>query len=136
MSFNLFSSSISLFSKVLDLRAQRHDVVTSNIANAETPNYKSVHVDFEDELKKALPPDNALKMKRTDPSHMPATADFNKISPTIDYEVTHVNRPDGNTVDLDKEVVKMSKNQLMYSTVSQLLAKKFKGLVSVMKEAK
>ncbi len=136
MPIQLFGPTYDLLSKTLDLRSQRHGAVASNIANAETPNYKSVQVSFEDELQKTLPRDDKLKMKTTHPGHMPALLDPNDVTAAVEYEDTQVMRPDGNTVDLDREIVKMSKNQLMYNAVSRLLSKKFSGLKNTMKEAK
>lgn len=136
MALNIFGPTYALLEKVLDLRSDRHTLVSSNIANAETPGYRSVHLDFEDELKKALPRGDALPLARTDARHMPLQVRMDAIQPEVVYDDARTARPDGNTVDLDREVVRMSKNQLMYSTVTQCLGRKFKGLLSAIKETR
>ncbi len=136
MGFNLFGPTYSVLSKVLDLRAQRQTLIASNIANAETPRYKSKQLKFEEELKNFAPSSGRLKLKKTDPKHIPFKPDINNINPEIVLEDTPPIRADGNNVDLDKEFVKMSKNQLMYNTVAQILGKKFKGLISAIKEVR
>lgn len=136
MPLNIFGPTYDLLGKVLDLRSQRHILVSSNIANADTPRYKAVHIKFEDELKRALPSNDNLRLKTTHKKHVPHYTNFNHINPKAVEEATQNQRADGNTVDLDKEIVRMSRNQLMYNAISQILGKKFKGLLSAIKEAK
>jgi len=136
MAINIFGSSFSLLSKVLDLRSQRHSVIASNLANVDTPGYKAVHVAFEDELKKALPETNTLNLAKTHTEHIPTQGSFDDITPVVIKQGRHNPRPDGNTVDMDKEFVKMSKNQMMYSAVAKILGKKFEGLISAIREGK
>ena len=135
MAFDLFNSTYSMLSKVLDLRSQRHSLISSNIANADTPGYKAGKIQFEDELNKIMPSNNRLQLKRTCEQHLPQ-ADLDKMKPEVVLECGAVQRVDGNTVDLDKEIVDMSKNQLMYGALAQILRKKFDGLMSVIKELK
>lgn len=135
MAINIFGPTISMLEKVLDFRSLRHTITAANIANADTPHYKSVHVNFEDELEKALPPDdNRLKVKTTNENHFPRQIDVSQLSATIGIEPGTSERADGNTVDLDHEIVKMSKNQLMYSALSQAVGRKLRGLMSAIKE--
>ena len=89
-----------------------------------------------EELRQAMPEPNRMKMKTTDGKHMPYKPDFSKIKPSVYKDSFQVQTPDGNTVDIDKEIVKMSKNQLMYNAVTQIIGKKFKGLSWVIKETK
>ena len=71
MPLNIFGPTYDLLGKVLDLRSQRHILVSSNIANADTPRYKAVHIKFEDELKRALPSNDNLRLKTTHKKHVP-----------------------------------------------------------------
>jgi flagellar basal-body rod protein FlgB len=135
MGLKLFGPTYDLLSRVLDLRLKRHTLTVSNIANADTPRYRAAHIDFEGELKKMMPEDNALQMRTTRQEHIPQKADFKTIAGTIS-ESASPQRPDGNTVDMDKEVVRMSKNQLMYNTISQIMAKKLEGLYNKIREVK
>ncbi|MEI6125802.1 MAG: flagellar basal body rod protein FlgB [Pseudomonadota bacterium] len=137
MAFDLFGPTYSLLSKVLDLRSQRHTLISSNVANADTPGYKAGAINFEDELNKMLPSNSKLKLSTTNEKHMPmADPDFSDLKPSIVLETGKVQRVDGNTVDLEKEVVEMSKNQLMYGAMTQIIKKKIEGLQSAISGTK
>ena len=136
MPINIFGPTYDLLSKVLDLRSQRHTVVSSNIANADTPGYKATRMNFEKELEKMIPDEKKIKLKTTDTNHIPKKTDFSSIQGEVIEKSAPATRPDGNTVDLDKEIVRMSKNQLMYNAVSQVIAKKFRSLYNIIKEVR
>jgi len=136
MPINLFSDTYTLIEKSMDLRSQRHAVVSSNIANAETPNYKAGKVDFEDELKRAAPLKGEMNLKTTNSKHISLTTDIADIKPKADVERTDNLRADENTVDLDKEFVALSKNKLMYDVSAEIISRKFNGLLKAIKESK
>lgn len=106
----------------MNLRAQRQQVLASNIANADTPNYKARDVNFADALKNALdnkatamPP---LELARTAATHVPGTAPENGPgsiggSPML-YRTVTQGSVDGNTVDLDVERNEFVDNGLRY----------------------
>lgn len=133
MTESLFGATISILEKSIDLRVQNHSVISSNIANAETPGFRAVRFNFEEELKKVMPRDNALKMARTDPNHIPVKIAPEKVTGTVSKEHVTNQRADSNTVDLDSEVVKMSKNQIMYETMTQLIKGRLEGLLTAIK---
>lgn len=135
MPFDLYGPTYSVLAKVLDLRSQRHSLISSNIANADTPGYRAGKIQFEDELNKMMPSHNKLQLTRTSEQHLPRTG-LEHLQPEVVHDSGTVQRVDGNTVDLDKEIVDMSKNQLMYGAMSQILRKKFDGLTAVIKELK
>ncbi len=66
----MFESKIfTLLHKTLDFRTQRQDLLTSNIANKDTPGYKAEDMVFEKSLEKALHADEPGLMKTTDTRH-------------------------------------------------------------------
>ena len=136
MPIGLFSDTYALLEKTMDLRSKRHTVISSNIANAETPNYKSGKVDFEDELRRAVPHKNEMNLKTSNAGHISLTADIEDIKPQVVLETTDNLRADKNTVDLDKEFVSLSKNKLMYDVSAEIISMKFKGLLKAIKETK
>ncbi|HZG22917.1 MAG TPA: flagellar basal body rod protein FlgB [Herbaspirillum sp.] len=106
----------------LNLRAQRQQVLASNIANADTPNYKARDVNFADALKNALDNKSAamppLALARTAASHVAATAPDNGPgsiggSP-LQYRTVTQGSVDGNTVDLDVERNEFVDNGIRY----------------------
>ena len=136
MPISLFGDTYSLIEKTMYLRSQRHTVISSNIANAETPNYKSGKVDFEDELRRAVPQKNEMNLKTSNAGHISLTADIEDIKPQVVLETTDKMGADKNTVDLDKEFVALSKNKLMYDVSAEIISMKFKGLLKAIKETK
>jgi len=112
------SKSMGLAIKALDYRSMRQDMISSNIANADTPNYKPRDVSFENSLRseraKLFNQTPKLEMAVTDTKHIPLTDTQNSTKATRFFRDGHMARNDGNSVDLDVETTEMSKNSIMY----------------------
>ncbi len=130
----LFPEHMELTGKVLDLRLQRQNVVMSNLANINTPNYKALNLDWEDELQNALALNQRGKMSRTNKRHMPSGLNPSEINGEF-FKTwqPHVVKGD-DSVDLDTEMAKMSKNNMMYSALTTILKKNFEGLKTVISD--
>jgi len=130
----LFERHIDVVEKVLDLRLERQNVVMSNIANVNTPKYKSRSLAFEDDLQAALNLDGRGRMAKTDPRHMPFDFDVNGFQGKglTEFKPRMVYGED--VVDLDKEMAAMAKNSMMYNALSDIEAKNFTSLQSVIQE--
>ena len=113
------SKSMVLAKKALDYRAMRQDMIASNIANADTPNYKPRDISFEDSLikerEKLFNQTPKLEMAVTNTKHIPLTDTQNSTKATTFFRDGHMARNDGNSVDLDVETTEMSKNSVMYN---------------------
>jgi len=109
----------------LDQTARRQQVLSSNLANIDTPNYQAMDVEFVDEIKAAM------QMTKTSPLHMsaPGMAGGARV-----YEVGGKMRDNGNSVDLDREMTEFSKNGLQYVTLVEYLNQKLKTLRSAINE--
>lgn len=133
----LFNQTISILEKSADLRVQRHNLIAANIANIDTPHYKSFDLMVEDEIKKMTAPVDTLSMQRTAPGHLPAGPAAHGAAPgaapTAERSVPVSLRQDGNTVDLDREMSKMGQNQLLYDAAMEILKRKFQGLETAIK---
>ena len=90
---------------MLDVAAFRNKVLTSNIANADTPGYKAKDISFQKEMEKAAATEGKT--------------DFD----IYDSATTMPNR-DGNTVNVDIEMAKVAENNLIYDTAVQLIGMK------------
>ena len=119
MASNLFSDNIKLLGKVAGFAVDRHSLLTGNIANIETPGYKTKDVTFEAALQAALPEKNALRMVRTDEKHLPTYDATGNVQPQV---LT------GGDVDLDKQMAKLAENNLKYNTMVQLLNRKYRAV--------
>lgn len=121
----IFGGTIRLLENSLDIRSRRHNVLVSNIANVDTPNYKAKDIIFENELKKTIGNDPFLNKTQT--KHIPVNAgEGGKVRPAIIETHPMLLREDRNTVDIDKEMTKLAENNLMYNTSAEMLSKLFK----------
>lgn len=118
----IFGGTISLLEKVLNFRAQRQNLLVSNIANVDTPYYKSVDINFENQLKRVVE-DNS-QLRKTNINHFPGSIkSIDEIKPDIIYNPNVSLREDSNTVDIDHEMTKLAENNLMYNASAQMLSK-------------
>jgi flagellar basal-body rod protein FlgB len=94
----------------LKLRAERHQVLSSNIANADTPNYKARDIDFRAALKNAA--GGGLSLRTTSELHLPART----VRPGGDLKYRVPTQPalDGNTVETDVEQAAFAENAIRY----------------------
>ena len=130
---DLFSSTLDVLHKPLDLRQQRHTVLASNIANAETPGFIAKDVRFEEALRAAAPPPSPqpAPLWRTHREHLPLV----QPQPTIrDVHGTLVVTPsndvgrDLNTVSIDQEMAKLATNTFHYNASAEIVSRAFDQL--------
>lgn len=121
------SKSMGLAKEALNYRALRQDMIASNIANVDTPNYKPRDIDFESALRAkqaALYNEKAtLEMAVTDGKHIAQSDTASSTKATTFFRDGHMARNDGNSVDLDIETTEMSKNSVMYNGMLAALKK-------------
>ena len=114
----------SLIKDALDYRAMRQDMISSNIANADTPFYRPRDVSFEDALrakKSDLLSENSdkLDLAQTNTAHIPLRNEKASYKAVTFFRDGHMARNDGNSVDLDVETTEMSKNSIMFNALIQ-----------------
>lgn len=100
--------------------AVKHKVLASNIANSDTPGYKSVDVEF-----KSVLDDETLALSTTNKRHIDIKNDPMDMGKMLRY----VKRPswgDGNNVEPDMEIAEMTENALFYDSAAKLLSSKIK----------
>ncbi len=124
------SKSKPLLEQALNARALRQDLISGNIANIDTPFYKSKDIDFETmliqktkEIYAEGAPSPKLSMAQTDASHLKGYTDFDSSKATLYLRDGHMARNDGNTVDLDIESSELSKNAVMFNALTSALQK-------------
>ncbi len=129
----LFGDTLNTAAKALNLRARRHDIIVSNLANADTPGYKAFDLLVEESIEKQKGSDAHITLTRTDGGHLPAARKTGPgITPKIIRLPEHDNlKGDGNTVDMDREMSNLAGNQLLYKASAQIVAKKFQDLKTV-----
>ena len=105
----------------LNFRGEKQKVISSNIANINTPNYKTKDLIFEDELNSAT---NSLKLKQTNSRHI---SSINSISSSGNPRLIEVKgleeQNDGNNVNLDTQMGEMSKNKVLFDAIQSSIKK-------------
>ena len=96
----------------------RQEVISNNIANVNTPNFKKSDVVFESLLARELNLDGSgkLKMVRTHDRHLPVGMDSQAAGQIVQQNTTTM-RVDNNNVDIDVEMASLAKNQIYYNTM-------------------
>lgn len=125
----LFGKTFDLLAMMADFRSQRHQVITSNVTNLDSAGYSPVELTFSESLKKAMEQTDGLPMVKTNERHLPAALGAGQ---KPDFQLVE----SGSRVSLDTEMANLAENQLMYNITVELLARKFKGLNTVLKETK
>lgn len=133
---SLFNDQIGLVSSVMNMQLQRQNVIHSNLANIETPNYKPRELTFEKELQSALGLDMKGRMSTTSSAHLPAAFNPNNFGPEWEKQFKPRQIHGEDRVNMDKEMAKHAKNQLQYNALTQVLAKQFEGLSTIIQDSK
>lgn len=120
----LFSKTIGMLSDLVGARSQRHQVLASNVSNIDTPGYEPKDVDFQNLIDSMQ--QKGVRMARTHGKHLPVQTQG------VDLSVVRT----GDQVSLDKEMVSIAENHLMHNAAVEMLARKFRGLQSVLRETK
>ncbi|HPG37986.1 MAG TPA: flagellar basal body rod protein FlgB [bacterium] len=119
--------NIPIFARLLDGSSARQRAIADNIANVNTPGYKTKDVNFA-ELLNSTGSGNSVSVLRSDSRHIALTDNGNE--QLIEEDKDSLSEPLSgiNNVDIDKEMVKAAENQLYYSAASKITAAKFKSL--------
>ena len=103
--------AFSQHEQALKFRAHRNQVLSSNIANADTPNYKARDLSFGDAMNNAR--SKSLAMTQTSDLHKQAWGHTTDGAKTM-YRIPHQPTLDGNTVEMDVEQAQFAENALHY----------------------
>ena len=114
----LKTNTMNLLEKALDGSTLRHNAISNNIANANTPGYKKNEVNFQHVLENILEPQQAMKTTRK--KHLPTANE--EIKPLIRENRETTLRNDGNNVDIDMELSVLAENNLYFNSLAQLLS--------------
>lgn len=112
--------TIGYLSRGLAAASLRQEVISNNIANVNTPNFKRSEVVFEDMLAKELALDDGsgrMDMIRTHDRHFPMPP-IGQARPTVEEDTHDSMRVDKNNVDVDIEMAGLAKNQLYYNAMA------------------
>lgn len=117
------SVSMSLLNKDLDGLWTRQQAISDNLANIETPGYKSKSVSFEDQLQQQLAEQGRTKSQQI--------GGIDGVSPVTTVASDETYRADGNGVDVEKENLEMARTGLNYMYSLQMVSDEFSRLRTV-----
>jgi flagellar basal-body rod protein FlgB len=118
----LFDRTSQLLDQMIQGTALRHRVLAANLANAETPGYQAQEVTFSNVL------DEAQRRGPADAAPTPA------IKATAGNDVETAARRDGNTVDLDRQMVKLAQNTQWHNAMLQILASRLATMKTAIRD--
>ena len=123
---------LGVHAQALALQGKRTEVLATNLANSDTPNYKARDVDFRAAMAAAAAPGTPgapLTLSTTDPKHV--GAEVNGTDATqLKYRVPLAPSLDGNTVDVQLEQAAFAENSVRYQATLTFLSQRFKGLLT------
>jgi flagellar basal-body rod protein FlgB len=112
---------LSTLESYLKLTTSREQAISANMANVDTPGYRTLDIDFEGELKKAM----IGSLSQSEDGAVTA-----QMNPVLREVQGLMERPDGNNVNLDREGLLMAQTQLQYQIGVQLVKHQFHQMLS------
>lgn len=133
------AKSLDIIHKGMNAATMRNSVINNNIANATTPNYKRQDITFQAELERALNSETeepGTPMTLTNEKHIRAfrAKDYREVSPKVTTDYNGVQNNNGNSVDIDKEMMESAKNSMYYNALAQNAAKKYSLIKFLLKQ--
>ncbi len=107
----------NLIEKALGVRAYYHKILAANIANVETPNYKEKDIDFVKTLESRIKGSQDVKIEEKTEYH-------------------GLNSADGNTVNMENQIMRVTENNLYYNSLVRVISKKFAAMRYAINEGK
>ncbi len=111
------SPMIQMLEQFLNVTSQRHTLVTSNIANIDTPGYRTRDIDFRGELQ------HAMAGGDDSPTNV-----VSRMVPGL------LERPDGNNVNIDRESLLLAETQMQFNVGVQLIHDQFSQIMMAINE--
>ncbi len=117
----------------LNLRSARQELIASNIANADTPNYKARDLDFASALRGAVSESGPkLQLATTASNHLADATGESIMGSPVQYRKPIQPSADGNTVDMDVERAQFADNALRYEASVRFISEKAKGVLAAL----
>lgn len=107
----------------LNLRLENQNVISGNIANADTPGYKAKAMSFEMAMRDALELTDNVKLETNSPEHFGSKGPEG-IQGDVYDDPNGIESLDGNTVDRAGEMAKMKENEILYNSSIEMMRKK------------
>jgi flagellar basal-body rod protein FlgB len=130
MPINL-DSYLGNLGNALELRGKRAEVLASNMANADTPNYKARDFDFQAALGQAQ--GQQVVLRATAKGHIKPEGSAGGVQPALQYRIPNQPSLDGNSVDIQLEKSAFTENAVQYQATLSFLDSRIKGLKNALR---
>jgi len=130
---DMFGTGFQRLESAVIAREKAQGVHSTNIANADTPNYRADQRSFSDFMAEQQSGRSSGPVATTHGKHFKDTGN-GYLSGNSLYDAGPARRMDGNTVDMQKEMARMSETQLMHDLAMRLIKGKLSGLTNAIKE--
>lgn len=122
---NVEDKTLKALAIAAKFREMRQELISSNIANQNTPEFKAKRLDFEKALGRAIDVDGSMNMNVSEGEHFNVGGGgFESLEPSIYEDPNGITSPDGNTVNAEEEMTRMTENRIMYNALVDLMNKK------------
>lgn len=130
------NTTLHVLKKGIEGTSKRHEAISNNIANVDTPKYQRATVDFENQLKRVLRGTD-VSGRRTHPAHfiIGGPEEIPLVRPRVDIDNMTRFRPDKNNVNIDQEMADLAENTQRNDQFSELIRRRYQGLQRVLQEA-
>lgn len=134
MSLSL-DKAFGILPAAVTLKARRAELLASNLANVDTPNYKSRDFDFTQVLAEIDGQGNRLELARTSANHLTNRAsEQDALEPELLYRIPAQPSLDGNTVDPQLERAAFAENTLHYQSTLEFLNRRVSGIRAALRK--
>lgn len=137
---NSLDNYLRFHETALSVRGQRQQLLASNIANADTPNYKARDLDFAAAMNSAMQAGNAASsaaagsaaaLSGTNPQHLAGSGNAAGVAGQALYRPSVQGSVDGNTVDMDVEQTQFADNAIRYEASLTMINMQIKNMLTV-----
>ncbi|WP_348769328.1 flagellar basal body rod protein FlgB [Buchnera aphidicola] len=135
--FEKINTMFNLNANLLNLYAKREEILSSNIANSETPHYKAMDINFKDTFQKMLKNNKNFRitLKNTSKNHLTSKTKENNNHTLFSIQPIKTKniKINGNTVDMNRERIEFIKNTLKYEENLIFIKNEIKNMMLVLK---
>ena len=133
MSLSL-NKALGILPDSVRLQDRRTELLASNLANVDTPNYKSRDFDFRGILAKIEGQGKGLQLTETQPNHLPLPGYDPNRNPELLYRIPAQPALDGNTVDPQLERAAFAENAMHYQSTLEFLDRRVSGIRTALRK--
>lgn len=127
-----FGRTMDVLHRTMDSELLRRNVISDNIANADTPHFKRSVVNFESQLKRALRPEREMALS-VDVSWKKEAPKYSEVQPTRELDYLTQSDNNGNNVELEQEMMMAVQNQMRYNLMTMAVNNQFQRMNIVLK---